>query len=374
MVKLPPVRKRSSYSDIRGDDLVFALFYDRVLGNMGAMREDRAFDGIATKTLNTLLIGLKHGKHNQATHGRKGRAGRAGGAAYQAARDSGASHQSALAAGRAATQAERVAIQQERATARTARLTTQAQRARRAAESGQVTPAQRAQLLAKADRLEARARGEKVGPMQKPATAAVAPPSPPAKPKRAPRKPKADKPSEEAYAKARAYEDKIRPQRFESALVLDGNGRVIIDKDGGYSSVDFSRGEVAKIRMSRNVVMTHNHPLGWEVDASDPRRAGNSFSGADVQFAANAGVYEMRAVTPTGRYYVRRPPGGWDQSTWDNEIAPRYNRINRETRADFTRRIRERSMTPEQAEARHQNTVWSQVFGELGYDYGYEEG
>lgn len=29
--KLPPVRKRENYSDIRSEDLVFALFHDRII-------------------------------------------------------------------------------------------------------------------------------------------------------------------------------------------------------------------------------------------------------------------------------------------------------------------------------------------------------
>jgi 2'-5' RNA ligase len=121
----------------------------------------------------------KHGKHNQATHGRKGRAGRAGAAAYSAARAGGASLAEARAAGRQATAAERAAERAERAQKRASGLQDQAARARRAANSDQVTPAQRARLLEKADRLEARARGETVGPRAKPGAAAqpAAPPS-----------------------------------------------------------------------------------------------------------------------------------------------------------------------------------------------------
>jgi polyhydroxyalkanoate synthesis regulator phasin len=51
MAKLPPVRKRTSYSDIGSGDLVFALFWDRLLGDRGAMQEDREMAPIATKTL-----------------------------------------------------------------------------------------------------------------------------------------------------------------------------------------------------------------------------------------------------------------------------------------------------------------------------------
>lgn len=170
-MKLPPVRKRENYNDLAPDDLTFALFYDRVL-DVGSMREDRAFDERAQKVrlleLELELLQLKHGKHNQATHGKKGRAGQAGAAAYASARAGGAGHSEALQAQRAATQAERQTIRQEGAQRRTERLQTQAQRARAAANGGQVTEAQRAALLQKADRLDARARGERVGPAQKP--------------------------------------------------------------------------------------------------------------------------------------------------------------------------------------------------------------
>lgn len=113
---------------------------------------------------------IKHGRHNQASHGRRGRAGRAGASAYASARAGGANHSEARAAGVAATAAEREKIKAETAQARVARLQTQAALARRAAASGQVTDAQRAALLAKADRLEARARGETVGPAVGPST------------------------------------------------------------------------------------------------------------------------------------------------------------------------------------------------------------
>lgn len=41
MALLPPVRKRTNYADLSSNDLTFALFYDRALGEIGAMREDR---------------------------------------------------------------------------------------------------------------------------------------------------------------------------------------------------------------------------------------------------------------------------------------------------------------------------------------------
>ena len=41
MTPLPPVRKRTNYADLSSGDLTFALFWDKALGEIGAMREDR---------------------------------------------------------------------------------------------------------------------------------------------------------------------------------------------------------------------------------------------------------------------------------------------------------------------------------------------
>lgn len=313
-------------------------------------------------SLRLKLIRLKHGKHDQSTHGRKGRAGKAGAAAYASARASGASHQEAREAQKQATTQERLAMRAEVQQRRTERLKGQAERARRAANSGQVTESQRAALLDRANRLEARARGERVGPKQKPA-----PPAPVAKPKRAPRA--KTKPDAAVYNTIRKEEDRIRPQRFETAYAVDANGKSILNLNGEQYSVTFSDAQVSKLRAAKGVVMTHNHPRGWDVPANDPRRQGNSFSFEDIAFAAEANLYEMRAVTPTRAFYVRRPSDGWD---W-NTIRARYDTENRNTRSEFTQRINEGKMKPEEAQAAHYHTVWSKVFGDLGIEYGIEQ-
>jgi hypothetical protein len=110
---------------------------------------------------------VKHGKHNQATHGRKGRAGRAGAAAYKQARAGGASLSEARAAGKVATAEERTKEKAEAAEKRRAGLVSRAADKRILADSGKVTPAKAERLRLEADRLEARARGERVGAMPK---------------------------------------------------------------------------------------------------------------------------------------------------------------------------------------------------------------
>jgi hypothetical protein len=113
---------------------------------------------------------VKHGKHNQASHGRKGRAGKAGDTAYKQARAGGASLAEARAAGKAATAEERTREKTEAAEKRRAGLVSRAEKARELAGSDRVTEAQRKRYTAQAERLEARARGERVGAARKPTT------------------------------------------------------------------------------------------------------------------------------------------------------------------------------------------------------------
>ncbi len=107
------------------------------------------------------IAAVKHGRHNQATHGRRTGRRAAFGSAYSAARSGGASVSEARARAReestAFAQQERAQRQQQR----TERLQTRAQYARRASESSQGTEVQRRQSLQRAERLEARIRGEK---------------------------------------------------------------------------------------------------------------------------------------------------------------------------------------------------------------------
>jgi tetrahydromethanopterin S-methyltransferase subunit G len=366
MVKLPPVRKRQGYSDLSSDDLVFALFWDRALGDPGAMREDREMAPIvATKTLNTLLIRFKHGKHDQRSHGRRGARGRAAASAYQAARAGGASH----------TEARAAANNVSRAIAARQRLANVDKQL-----AGHVSDRQRSSLQAEKIRLtnEIGRRASSgnsdqfnaiVGADISPTVRGRAAPRKPATAPRTAAQPASSVPRE----KARAFENKVRLQDYESALVLDGKGKPILSKDGGKDYVNFSAAEVAQIRAAQGVVMTHNHPGGLKYPPGNPARAGNSFSQEDIVFATSGGVQEMRAVTPTRRYYVKAPQGGWDEAYHRREIAPRYKRYESDTFAEFGRRINEGSLTIDQANAEHYHRIWSKVFGDLGIEYGYTE-
>ena len=162
-------------------------------------------------------------------------------------------------------------------------------------------------------------------------------------------------------------EDKIRAQRHETAHVFGPNGESLFSNDGGKDYVNISEAAIANIK-GKNAVLTHNHPAGWGYPTSDPRHAGNSFSLEDARMAVAADLAEMRAVTPTRTYSLRRPTGGWDGPRLERAYAD----VNRETRRTFTDRIQRGQMTIAEAEAQHTHTVWQQVAAAIGAGYSYE--
>jgi hypothetical protein len=103
-------------------------------------------------------------------------------------------------------------------------------------------------------------------------------------------------------------EDVIRPLPYEVAAWFEPNGNEIGRRIGRRSDVTFTATEAASMK---DAIFTHNHPDGWNFPASDPRRAGNSFSDDDFDLAVRADVIELRAVTPTLRFSLRRPADGW---------------------------------------------------------------
>ena len=103
-------------------------------------------------------------------------------------------------------------------------------------------------------------------------------------------------------------ENRLRPQKFESLAIFDKDGNQILFKDGEQYEVAVTDDELIKMK---DQIVTHNHPRGWEFDASDPRYKGNSFSQEDLVLAAYADVAEIRAVSTAYRFSMKRPSQGW---------------------------------------------------------------
>jgi len=170
----------------------------------------------------------------------------------------------------------------------------------------------------------------------------------------------------------RAKEEEIRKNRFESAFAVDETGRVILDKRGRQFQIDFTQEEVARLRASRGVILTHNHPRGWDYPAGGPLRAGSSFSDVDIQFACLVEATEVRVVSPTRRYFLRPAASGWDRDYWENVLNPVYVRHKADVQRQFRLRVQSRQMSWEEAGAEDMHEIWSRVTAEIGLTYDRE--
>lgn len=99
-------------------------------------------------------------------------------------------------------------------------------------------------------------------------------------------------------------EQKYRRNTDETLHVFNSNGDIIRSIGGKGAAVKFNKGDVPA-----NSIITHNHPRS--IGSSGINRIGNSFSRADVVSAIGNNVKEVRAVTPTYTFSLKRPKKGW---------------------------------------------------------------
>ena len=108
----------------------------------------------------------------------------------------------------------------------------------------------------------------------------------------------------------RERESAIRNEHLENIAVFDRDGNIIYQDVGEIGSV--SPGDIWTYR-DKDVVITHNHP---NIDEKGNLRAdgGGSFSPNDVAVAIASNAKEIRAVTPTHTFSLKRPKEGWGEA------------------------------------------------------------
>ena len=117
-------------------------------------------------------------------------------------------------------------------------------------------------------------------------------------------------------------ESKIRNRKTETARAITDDGRVV-NITVGRGTHDRAHIDVRLV--PRDAVLTHNHPSAYDepVYVNGLRvgvsgggtgmgaRMVTSISGDDVRLAIRTNAKEVRAVSPTYTYSIRRPRGGW---------------------------------------------------------------
>lgn len=102
-------------------------------------------------------------------------------------------------------------------------------------------------------------------------------------------------------------EQKYRRNKDETLHVFNSKGDIVSSIGGKGAQVVFDPKKIPA-----NSILTHNHPRS--LGESGIRRIGNSFSSDDIRSAIRVNAKEMRAVTPTYTFSVKRPKGGWGVS------------------------------------------------------------
>lgn len=166
------------------------------------------------------------------------------------------------------------------------------------------------------------------------------------------------------YNKITNTENEIRlNKKFETGVLFDKDGNVIIDKRGAKYGVAFTDEECVKMK---DCVFTHNHPRGWAYPEKSLNRIGNSFSIEDISLATYNDLAEMRAVTPNYTFIMKRPDVGWGDY---KEIEKIIDKENKKLRREFGNRINNDTLTPGQANITHYHFLWKRVSKLLGWEY-----
>ncbi|MCL2074155.1 MAG: hypothetical protein FWH18_09550 [Marinilabiliaceae bacterium] len=133
-----------------------------------------------------------------------------------------------------------------------------------------------------------------------------------------------------------AFEESIRKNSFETIAVFDKEGNILLQNSGN------EKGAAVPITVNiENGIFTHNHPTLPE----DGRygRIGTSFSDIDIYHAIKFNQAEVRVVTETSTFSMKRPNSGWNVSA--NEFQSAYNSENKIVTDDLLNRLRYKKTT-----------------------------
>lgn len=160
-----------------------------------------------------------------------------------------------------------------------------------------------------------------------------------------------------------AKEREIRTNRDESLFFYDAAGNVVSRLQGEGGRVIAPKGYVAP----RNAIITHNHPRA--LGQTGVRAIGHSFSYEDLRTAINTDAQEIRAVTPTYTFSVKRPPEGWGTNATNLWLA--FGEAERQVRNRLNSYVWRRNTDDAvaRAETLHHHLVLKQLAKRFGWKY-----
>lgn len=162
----------------------------------------------------------------------------------------------------------------------------------------------------------------------------------------------------------------IRRNRYEGAIAFNSKGELLLNKKGGSRSVSFTQNE---IRLLKDSIFTHNHPSS--LGQKGIMAIGSSFSHQDLTMAVNANVKEIRAVTPTYTFSMRRPKNGWGTST--KSVKSAYDKASKAVRKEMDGYLKKMGYTQtayNRANVSYWHQVNKRVAEKFGWDYSKHRG
>ena len=163
-------------------------------------------------------------------------------------------------------------------------------------------------------------------------------------------------------------ERSIRRRRDEELHIFDSKGNLVKAIQGKGAEVKFND------KLPENSILTHNHPRA--LGKSGIKAIGNSLSGKDVVLAVSSNAKEMRAVTPTYTFSIKRPAKGyWGVSP--REVQQAFREIEREVTGDRQRYIAKRNYGNSQldrATITHYHEINKRLAKRFGWSYTKKRG
>ena len=166
-----------------------------------------------------------------------------------------------------------------------------------------------------------------------------------------------DKWAREAKRELHKSEQSIGKRTKETMEIYDANGKFIMSKRGGESSVRISLKDYTKLK---NAVVTHNHP------------SGGSFSFTDLKFLKRMPISELRVAASNGAYYIRKPDK-WPEELKDIQyMEEMYKQIEKSLKLKYQRLYNERKITKRERYQMYRHDVNKTFSERYGLKYGYE--
>lgn len=163
-------------------------------------------------------------------------------------------------------------------------------------------------------------------------------------------------------------EKKARKEIDESAYIFDPKSGKLVSVIGG-KGAKVSVGNAGGF--PKDSIVTHNHPRA--IGRKGIAAIGNSFSLADLTSAVYYDIAEIRAVTPTYTFSMRRPEGGWGVSI--QALKQIYSESEKSVKSELNQYINaaknpdERATRITRAKVLHYHKTVSLVAEGLGWIY-----